>query len=342
MKLETFKKYFLPEWWEFLQPILQESLLEIMTGMRNEYKQHTVYPNSRSIFTAFKYTPFDRLKVVIIGQDPYPTPGHAHGLAFSSLSLDRPKSLGNIFRAVQSDYFMDTVAPYDEVCVGNDLTQWASQGVLLLNRTLTVRKGEPKSHKDIWRDFVPAVVLELQKHPNPLIWLLWGSEAQELKPYITHKHHVVLEGPHPVSRTESFEVEHFTEANNWIDKTFKKKKSPINWGVYKDNGLYYIIDIEYPDGRWPELSVFFDRYYDAFLKSFCNTKGFMMFDKMPIEEGIRNVKQIAKYLYKTGRGDAPTYIKPRNLADQFKKIALHKYPKGCVMNVSLASETLPF
>ncbi len=332
-----FQKYFSPEWWEFLRPILGKKFLRTMTSIRSEYKQCTIYPSSGIIFSVFSVTPFDKLKIVVIGADPYPTKEHAHGLAFSSLSLDRPKSLSNIFHAIQEDYFKGTKAPYNEVCVGNDLTQWAHQGVLLLNKTLTVREGAPGSHRELWEGFVKQVILLLNSHPNRLVYFLWGAEAHKLESSI--KGSIVFKGPHPVSRTEEFLVNHFTEGNGCLRSM---NMSEVNWGVYDSLCAYYKIDVQHPDEQWPEKSIYVNRYYEPFFKSITNGAGLMFLDGLSVAEGKASMKELAKYLYKHGRGDAPDYIKPRVVAELFKGVVMHQYCTGSKMSVQLIDQPIPF
>lgn len=152
----------------------------------------TIYPHPRNIFAALDTTPFENVKVIILGQDPYHGPGQAHGLSFSVLEWVRnPPSLINIFKEIQGD--LGTPTPKN----GN-LTRWAEQGVLLLNTTLTVRAGEPMSHAGKWWEtFTDAIIHTLSKRRDFLIFLLWWSHAQKKKSLIDTNKHIILEAPHP-------------------------------------------------------------------------------------------------------------------------------------------------
>lgn len=152
----------------------------------------TVYPPASRIFAAFDATPWEAVRVVILGQDPYHGPGQAHGLSFSvPAGVPPPPSLRNIFKELHADLGLPVPRT-------GDLTPWARQGVLLLNATLTVRAGQAGSHQQKgWEEFTDEVVTRLNRHPRPLIFLLWGSFARRKAASLDRSRHAVLEAPHP-------------------------------------------------------------------------------------------------------------------------------------------------
>lgn len=157
----------------------------------------TIYPHPRDIFNAFNTTPFDQVRVVILGQDPYHAPGQAHGLAFSVHEwVTHPPSLKNILKEIQSE--KDTMNLMTASSSSGDLTRWSEQGVLLLNTTLTVRKWLPMSHTGRgWEAFTDAVIKTLSDQKTWLIFLLWWSHAKHKKALIDTKKHIILETSHP-------------------------------------------------------------------------------------------------------------------------------------------------
>ncbi|MDO5446717.1 MAG: uracil-DNA glycosylase, partial [Prevotellaceae bacterium] len=159
--------------------------------VRQEYSSTTCYPPARLIFNAFDLCPFDKVKVVIIGQDPYHEPGQAHGLCFSvNDGVQYPPSLLNIYKEIEDDLGIRHTS-------GN-LTEWARQGVLLLNATLTVRAHLAGSHQRRgWETFTDAVIQKLSRERDNLVFILWGSYAQSKAVYIDATHHLVLKSPHP-------------------------------------------------------------------------------------------------------------------------------------------------
>lgn len=198
----------------------------LASKVREEYGRPgtTVYPPAREIFAAFDQTPYEDVKVVIVGQDPYHGPGQANGLAFSVNSgISIPPSLRNIFKEVHED----TGAPYP--CDG-DLGRWARQGVLLLNSSLTVRAHEPKSHSGIgWEWFTEAVLHNLATKKSGLVFILWGSDAIRRGAFIDRSRHLVLESVHPSPLSASrgfFGNHHFSRANAYLES---QGKTPIVW-----------------------------------------------------------------------------------------------------------------
>lgn len=187
-----------------------------------------VFPPMQNVFHALLYTPFEKVKVVIMGQDPYHGPNQAHGLSFSvQEGVAIPPSLKNIYKEIESDlgYPMPTHG-----C----LTGWAKQGVLLLNATLTVRRGEPKSHYGRgWERFTDAIIEKLSKREDPVVFLLWGKSAQEKGERVLQEHqgkHAVLKAAHPspFSATNFFGCRHFSKANKFLQDW---GKTPIDWRI---------------------------------------------------------------------------------------------------------------
>lgn len=181
-------------WKNVLQAEFEKSYFsELSQFIKNEILAgQTIYPHPKNIFAALDKTPFDKVKVVILGQDPYHGPGQAHGLAFSVQEWVRnPPSLMNMFKEIQNDLGI----PYPK---NGDLSRWADQWVLLLNTTLTVRAGQPMSHVGKWWEtFTDAIIQTLSEKRDFLIFLLWGSHAQKKKSLIDTKKHTILEAPHP-------------------------------------------------------------------------------------------------------------------------------------------------
>ena len=191
-----------------------------------EKKQYTVYPPGKSIFAAFNYTPFDKVKVVIVGQDPYHGPGQANGLCFSvSPGVKIPPSLQNIFKEIASD--IGATPPSS-----GDLSSWAKQGVLLLNATLTVRASSPASHQGKgWEQFTDKVIRLLSEHREGLIFILWGRPAQLKEKLIDTKKHFVLKSVHPSPLSAYngfFGCRHFSQTNKIL---LNQGKTPINWSL---------------------------------------------------------------------------------------------------------------
>lgn len=183
-----------------------------------------IYPEKSHIFNAIQSTPFQDVKIVIIGQDPYHNPGQAHGLSFSvPFGVKPPPSLMNIFKELKSDCGIETPT---HGC----LESWAQQGVLLLNAVLTVEENKPQSHANIgWQQFTDHIIQALNQHPETIVFLLWGSHAQKKAALIDTKKHVILTAPHPspLSAHRGFlGCKHFSKANDILIKSGRK---PINW-----------------------------------------------------------------------------------------------------------------
>lgn len=207
---------------EFEKPYFQE----LAARIRQEYAMRPgrVYPPAGRIFAAFDATPFDAVKVVIIGQDPYHGPGQANGLAFSvAPGVDIPPSLRNIFKEVEAQ--TGAPRPHD-----GDLTRWARQGVLLLNASLTVREHEPKSHAGMgWELLTDAAVEALNRERSNIVFMLWGSDARRKGAGLDRTRHLVLESPHPSPLSASrgfFGNGHFARANAYLQA---HGAEPIIW-----------------------------------------------------------------------------------------------------------------
>ena len=204
---------------EFEKPYFKK----IQEFLEKEYQRYDVYPSMDNIFNALNLVKYDDVKVVILGQDPYHEPGQAHGLSFSVLDgVALPPSLVNIYKEIEDDLGIKCEK------TGN-LTRWAKQGVLLLNTTLTVRKGQANSHSEIgWKIFTNEIIKVLSKRKKPIVFMLWGSHAQSFAPEI-EKQHLVLKAPHPSplsSYRGFFGCKHFSKANNFL---ISNGSTPIDW-----------------------------------------------------------------------------------------------------------------
>ncbi|MCQ2067030.1 MAG: uracil-DNA glycosylase [Bacteroidaceae bacterium] len=202
-------------WKERLQEEFDKPYFRMLTDfVRQEYASGVVYPPARLIFNAFDLCPFDDVKVVIIGQDPYHGPGQAHGLCFSvNEGVQFPPSLNNIFKEIHDDLGKPIPAT-------GDLTRWERQGVLLLNATLTVRQHQAGSHQGRgWETFTDAVIRKLNDERENLVFILWGSYAQKKGAVIDRSRHLVLQSVHPSPLSAYagfFGNHHFSKANEWL------------------------------------------------------------------------------------------------------------------------------
>src|SRR5574344_231780 len=212
-------------WRTRLQDEFDKPYFKALTDfVRQEYSQTIIYPPANLIFNAFDLCPFDKVKVVILGQDPYHEPRQAHGLCFSvNDGIPFPPSLNNIFKEINSD--MGTAIPKS-----GDLTRWAVQGVLMLNATLTVREHLAGSHqKRGWETFTDAVIKKLAQEKENLVFILWGAYAQKKGDFIDRKRHLVLSSAHPSPLSAYngfFGNHHFSLTNKWLEE---HGESPIQW-----------------------------------------------------------------------------------------------------------------
>jgi uracil-DNA glycosylase len=203
----------------------EKSYFQKLTGfIKEEYRTNTIYPPGNLIFNAFNLCPFDKVKAVIIGQDPYHGPGQAHGLCFSVREgIDFPPSIVNIFKEIKSDLGIEKPP------TGN-LERWASQGVLLLNATLTVRAHMAGSHQRMgWEDFTDAAITLLNKEKEHLVFFLWGAYAQKKGESIDESRHLVLKSVHPSPLSASrgfFGNKHFSRCNEYL---VANGSEPVNW-----------------------------------------------------------------------------------------------------------------
>lgn len=194
--------------------------------LQKEREKYNVFPESENVFRAYRITPFDEVRVCILGQDPYYNKREADGLAFSVReNLGRmPPSLQNIFEEIERDLSVTNLE------WSTDLTPWAKQGVLLLNRSLTVREGQPNKHMNIgWRKFTKRTIQTLNLCPAPIVFLLWGSDAKGVVRHIDTDHHKVLTASHPSPRSAHLSFNgcsHFSKCNNFLKKN---NFNPINW-----------------------------------------------------------------------------------------------------------------
>ncbi len=203
--------------------------LKLKDFIIREYQNKNIYPPLDKIFTAFSLTPPEKIKAVIVGQDPYHQPNQAHGLAFSvGKDVKIPPSLRNIFKELNSD--LGIPMPKN----GN-LSLWAEQGVFLINSVLTVEEGKPESHcRKGWETFTDAAISYINNLPQPVVYILWGKNAQAKERLINNKNHLVLKAPHPspLSATRGFFGSNpFSTANNFL---INNGAVPIDWDLNKE------------------------------------------------------------------------------------------------------------
>lgn len=212
-------------WKEQLQEEFEKDYFVKLTQfVKSEYSAKKIFPPAKLIFNAFDHTPFDKVKVVILGQDPYHNDGQAHGLSFSvNDGIMQPPSLINIFKEINRDLGIP-------IPVSGNLTRWANQGVLLLNATLTVQAHMAGSHQGKgWEAFTDAAIRKLADNRENIVFMLWGSYAQRKAEFIDSSKHLILKSPHPspLSAHRGFiGNNHFSLANNYLEL---KGLQPINW-----------------------------------------------------------------------------------------------------------------
>ena len=210
--------------------LAEEFKAEYYTKLRsflvNEYQQYKIYPLMEDIYNALRYTDYNDVKVVILGQDPYHREGQAHGLCFSvKKGVAIPPSLMNIYKEIHSDLGIP-LAQHGE------LTAWAKQGVLLLNTVLTVREGAPNSHQNAgWKILTDAIIRKLNERERPMVFLLWGANARAKAKLITNPKHTVLETVHPSPLSAYngfFGCKHFSKCNDILKEN---GETPIDWRI---------------------------------------------------------------------------------------------------------------
>ena len=197
---------------------------QLVAKVKTAYSNTRVYPDAKNIFKAFELTPFDDVKIVIIGQDPYHGPNQAHGLCFSVPETEKiPPSLVNIYKEIETE-------TGKKMPSNGNLVRWAKQGVLLLNATLTVQAHQAGSHHGFgWDIFTDAVIKKISDEKENIVFLLWGSPAQKKGKVIDRNKHLVLESPHPSPLSAYrgfFGNNHFTQTNEYLIKT---GKTPVEW-----------------------------------------------------------------------------------------------------------------
>lgn len=213
------------KWQELLKDEFEKPYyLELRKLLIAEYRNFDIYPPAEDIFNAFKYTPYEKVKVVILGQDPYHNPGQAHGLAFSVReNVEQPPSLKNIFKELHDDLGC-------EIPKTGSLIPWAKEGVMLLNTTLTVRRNDPMSHSKIgWEIFTDRVIELLDQKKEPVVFILWGGHARSKKKLI--KNHFVVESAHPSPLSAYrgfFGSKPFSKTNNYLKS---QGLEPVNWEI---------------------------------------------------------------------------------------------------------------
>ncbi len=214
-------------WWNYLGDEFSKPYMKALQDfLKSEREKQTIYPDDNEIFSALNFTPFDKVKVIILGQDPYHGPKQAHGLAFSvRAGVKVPPSLANIYKELADDLNL-TIPSH-----GN-LENWAKQGVLLLNSIFTVAKNSPASHKNRGWEILSDKILEvLNNEKKSLVFILWGNYAKEKGHSIDRQRHLVLTAPHPSpfsARRGFFKSRPFSQANKYL---IEKNIAPINWRI---------------------------------------------------------------------------------------------------------------
>lgn len=211
-------------WSEVLKDEIEKKYFkELKNIIKEMYKTRVVYPKTADIFNCLKYTDYDEIKVVILGQDPYHGINQAHGLSFSvSDDVRRPPSLINIFKELEADLGIKKE--------GNNLESWARQGVFLLNAIMTVEKDKPLSHRGIgWEQFTDSIIKKINEKEKPIVFVLWGSYARSKKELITNKKHLIIESVHPSPLSAHrgfFGSKPFSKINTFLEKNNIEK---IDW-----------------------------------------------------------------------------------------------------------------
>ena len=213
------------EWQEnlsFFSSQIYQDLKKFLSAELDEGK--TILPGMKNVFNAYRYTPFSKTRVVIVGQDPYPNPQHAHGLCFSipKTTEDIPKSLKNIFKELKEDT--------GDTCSSGNLEHWSEQGVLLMNRVLTVEQGQSNSHRRKgWEELTRETIQVLSERKENLVFLLWGNAAKKVKKWIDENKHCIIESSHP-SPLSAYRGFHgskcFSRTNEYLESN---DVAPINW-----------------------------------------------------------------------------------------------------------------
>ncbi|MBR3308114.1 MAG: uracil-DNA glycosylase [Lachnospiraceae bacterium] len=204
----------------------KEYYKRLFQQIRDEYRSREIFPPSGDVFAAMNITPLEKVKVVILGQDPYHEPGQAHGLCFSVPETTAiPPSLVNIYKELHDDLGLD-------IPKHGNLTKWAEQGVLLLNTVLTVRAHQAFSHRGMgWEQFTDAVIRAVNEQDRPVVYMLWGSPAQKKSEMLDNPKHLILKAPHPSPLSAYrgfFGCRHFSKCNEFLEKN---GETPIDWQI---------------------------------------------------------------------------------------------------------------
>jgi uracil-DNA glycosylase len=216
------------EWDELLKDEFEkEYYLQLRQKLINEYRTQRIYPGMYDIFNAMKFTSYNDVKCVIIGQDPYHGEGQAHGLSFSvRKGVAPPPSLVNIFKEIRDDVGIDNLGKHGE------LTKWAKEGVLLLNSVLTVRANQARSHHGLgWENFTTDVIKLLNEREKPMAFMLWGADAKSKQQFITNPNHLVLKAAHPSPLSAYngfFGCKHFSKVNEFLKANGMDE---IDWSI---------------------------------------------------------------------------------------------------------------
>ncbi len=216
------------EWDELLKDEFKKPYyLELRKKLIYEYRTQQIFPGMYDIFNALKYTSYSDIKAVIIGQDPYHGVGQAHGLSFSvKKGVAPPPSLVNIFKEIKSDLGIDNMGKHGE------LTEWAKNGVLLLNSVLTVRANQARSHRNLgWEEFTDNVIRLINLREKPVVFMLWGADAKAKAKLITNPNHLILKAAHPSPLSAFngfFGCRHFSKANEFLKS---KGIEEIDWSI---------------------------------------------------------------------------------------------------------------
>jgi len=212
------------EWSEILSTRFEKDYKrELFSWLEQEYATKTIFPTKENVFAALNMARIKDVKVVIVGQDPYHTPGQAHGLAFSCANGTPQPSLTNIFKEINSDLGLP-------ISKSTNLTTWAKQGVMLLNTSLTVEAHKPASHSNkLWHTFTTEIIKILNEQNQPIVFMLWGNHAKSFLPILNNPNHLVLQSAHPSpfsAHSGFFGCRHFSKCNNFLMEHGLK---PIDW-----------------------------------------------------------------------------------------------------------------
>ena len=216
------------DWYELLKEEFEKPYyIQLSNFLEREYATKTIYPKPENVFNALNYCSYEKIKVVIIGQDPYHEPNQAHGISFSvENGVEYPPSLKNIFKELKNELNVT-------IETGN-LKDWAKQGILMLNTVLTVEKGKANSHKNMgWEQLTTKIVEMVNKNNNPIVFLLWGASAQSFSKYLNNPNHLILKSAHPSPLSAYngfFGNNHFIKANEFLKSKGVKE---IDWNLRK-------------------------------------------------------------------------------------------------------------